>query len=236
MKMKTIVKISKLLLFVFTLIAAAVFSVNDSGASTIEFNMDTEYSGGTEPSSDGPWAQAKFSDNGFNSVTLTMSAFNLTDAEFISVWLFNFDPVLDPDLLVFELSGTPGSMPYSINTGINAFKAGPSRFYDIEFDFSPQPGGFEGRFTSGETVVYNITYTGTETINAFSFNFESMPGKNERHATFQSAAHIQGIGYKDGSGWVGNTTVVPEPVSSTLFIAGAAALGLRKFRIRRNQE
>ena len=198
--------------------------------------MDIEYSGGSEPAGAKPWATATFVDNGFNNVTLTMSAANLVGSEFISVWLFNFAPDLDADLLSFTSIGIPGSVPNSINTGNNAFKAGPDKFYDIEFDFPPPKGNQPDKFTSGETVVYDITYTGNATIDVFSFNFMSVSDKDRDH--YYSAAHVQSIEpsgvLNESSGWIGGTpTVVPEPVSSTLFIVGGLALGFRQFRKRK---
>ena len=177
-----------------------------------------------------PWATATFVDSVSNTVTLTMSAANLAGTEFISVWMFNFDPVLDPDSLYFNLVGSPGSIPNSINTGSDAFKAGPSRFYDIEFDFPPPKGTFSNKFTSGETVTYEITYSGPGTMYESSFNVQST---SDKHGPFYSAMHVQSIGTRGDSGWIGSTTVVPEPVSSILFLAGGATLGFRRFRKKR---
>ncbi len=226
--------ISKILLSAALLFITALFSLNQAGAATVEFNMNVEYSGGTEPEGPNPWATAIFVDTGFNNVTLTMSAANLVNSEFISVWLFNFDPDLDPDLLAFSQVGTPDSFP-TINTGSDAFKAGPSKFYDIEFNFPPPKGDYANKFTAGETVIYNITYDydGSQIIDVNSFDFQSTSDKHG--GPFSSAAHIQSIGSRGKSGWVGGTpTVVPEPISSTLFIVGGLALGFRRFRQKRN--
>ena len=224
-------KTGKILLFIALIFIVTAVTVNQAGASSLEFSMDIEYSGGTNPAGPDPWATATFVDNGINNVTLTMSTANLVGSEFISVWLFNFDPDLNPDLLTFSLVGTPGSLPNSINTGSNAFKAGPSRFYDIEFDFPQSNKNASNRFTAVETVVYDMSYTGTETIDVYSFFFESTAAT--KMPSFYSAAHIQSIGPDDGSGWVGSTTVVPEPISSTLFLAGGATFGLRRLRKKR---
>jgi hypothetical protein len=220
-------KVAKIILFIILISVAAVIIVNQAGAATVEFLMDVEYSGGSDPAGDGPWATATFVDIGSNAVNLTMSAANLVDTEFISVWMFNFDESLDLDSLDFSLDGSSGSIPNSINTGSDAFKAGPSRFYDIEFDFPPPKGTFSNRFTSGETVTYEITYSGSGTMDAFSFNFQST---SDKHGPFYSAMHVQSIGTGGDSGWVGSTTVVPEPVSSILFLSGGATLVYRRFR------
>jgi hypothetical protein len=156
------IEILKIVLFVVLISIAAVLTGNQAGAATLEFLMDVEYSGGSEPEGDGPWATATFVDIGgieSNTVNLTMSAANLVDTEFISVWTFNFDPDLDIDSLDFSLIGTAGSIP-NISTGSDAFKAGPDKFYDIEFDFPPPKGKFLDKFTSGDTVTYEITYSG----------------------------------------------------------------------------
>jgi hypothetical protein len=221
-------KVAKIILFIILISIAAVITVNQAGAATVEFLMDVEYSGGSEPEGDGPWATATFVDSGPNAVTLTMTAAGLVDTEFISVWMFNIDESLDlePEYFDFTLVGISGSTP-DINIGSNAFKAGPDRFYDIEFDFPPPKGKFSNKFTSAETVTYKITYSGSGTMDAFSFNFQST---SDKHGPFYSAMHVQSIGDNGDSGWVGSTTVVPEPVSSILFLSGGAALVYRRFR------
>ncbi|HBH62424.1 MAG TPA: hypothetical protein DDX85_11950 [Nitrospiraceae bacterium] len=226
--MQTLSKISETFLFITLSLIVSIVIISQAGASTLEIPMDVEYSNGTEPAGISPWATATFVDKSPNIVTLTMSAANLVGSEFISVWVFNFNPILDPDLLSFSPVGTLLSGPNTISTGINAFKAGPSKYYDIKFDFPTSNGKSSNRFTAGESLVYDITYTGAGTINVSSFNFESTSGGGD--GPYHSALHIQSINPGDKSGWIGNTTVVPEPVSSLLFLSGGALLGFRRYR------
>jgi hypothetical protein len=226
--MKILSKIFEALLFITLSLIVSTVIVNEAGASTLEVPMDFEYSNGTEPDGVKPWASATFVDKSTNTVSLTMSAANLVGSEFISVWLFNFDPVLNPDLLSFSAVGSPDAGPISISTGADDFKAGPSKFYDIEFSFPTSNGKSSNRFTAGESVVYDITYAGPGTINAYSFNIDSISD-----VSYNSAMHIQSISPGGKSGWVGSTTVVPEPVSSSLFIIGGVFLGFRQFTKKR---
>ena len=82
-------------------------------------------------------------------------------------------------------------------------------------------------------MVYDISYLGQGTFSASSFNFRSDGAESKN--PFHSAAHIQSIGDNGDSGWAGNMTVVPEPVSSALFIAGAETFGLRRLKKKRGQ-
>ncbi len=90
----------------------------------------------------------------------------------------------------------------------------------------PPPGNFNSRFTNNETIIYEIGYNGAATLDSQSFNFISYPDGGE--GEYFAAAHIQGIddGDEDNSGWV---AVVPEPVSSSLFIIGGLTLVFRRF-------
>jgi hypothetical protein len=130
-------------------------------------------------------------------------------------------------LLNFAVVGTPGSVPNSILTGVNAFQADGDGKFDVLFDFPPPPGSTAARFTAGETVVYDITYTGIGSLSAHSFRFPSAPGGG--HGPFTSAAHVQRIGISDeDSGWIGDTglnnhMIVPEPAAICLMML---ALGL----------
>jgi hypothetical protein len=201
-------------------------------ADSITFLPDVEFSGGTAPTGTGPWITATFddtaADTGFD-VRLIMSANNLVDSEFIGVWFFNLDETLDPGLLTFNAVDTGDAAAKIMTNDINKsahFKAAGSGIFDIRFDFQQKE---SDRFISGETVIYDIGYTGDK-LTAHSFDFLSESGAHSD--TFKTAAHIQAISNSScpaeepgcKSGWIGTTdgiaTVAPEPVSSALFIIG----------------
>jgi hypothetical protein len=225
--MKKFTNISKALLqFMITI----VFVVSVTGwaqAGSLQYDLNTIISG-TSPGGTLPWISATFIDVGTNNVQLTMTASNLTGTQFISGLYFNLDPGLDASLLAF----TPGTNPVgstTITQAADCCKADGDGFYDFRFDFPTANNPTEGRFQPSESVVYNIAYTGSGSINVNSFNYLSAPGGGT--GNYIVAAHVQGInGVDSTSGWVATATVVPEPVSSTLFVIGGVALGFRSFR------
>ena len=205
-----------------------------AGAATLTLGLDTEFSGATPPASGTtPWVTATFDDSfgGPNTVRLTMTADNLTGGgggENLELFHFNFDPSLDPTALTFSAVDNSASNPENglgdngIFTGVNAFMANGDGNYDIVFNFPPPPGGGGNRFTGGESVIYDITYTSAIDVN--SFNFLSDDGGGQ--GTFLAAAHIQRINGNE-SGWIG---VVPEPSTAALVGLGLMALARRRRR------
>jgi hypothetical protein len=226
MSIRLIKKFKILLLFSLALIFA-VSSAGQANADTLSMNYTYEFSGGTEPVGTSPWLTATFIDVSPTTVELTLSAPNLTGTEFVNDWYFNFDPSLTLSELNFAYSsGTAGGG--TVSKSLNGYMSDGDGYYDIFIDYPELSGS--GRFESGETATYTITYVGVGTFDVSSFNFISYP--NGGSGEYFAAAKVQGIGgIDDNSGWI---AVVPEPVSSTLFIVGGATLGFR--RLRRNRE
>jgi hypothetical protein len=191
---------------VFLALSASVCGPS-SASGSITINLDTEFSGAADPQGATPWLTAVFQDQGGGVVRLTMSTANLVGTEFVGVWNFNLNPALDPTLLAFSAVNIAAVSPdfvvaTDIDTGVDAFRPDGDGFFDIEFDF-PQSSS-ANRFTAGESVVVDITYTGVGTFNETSFNVESADGPGMSPGPFHSAAHVQSISVAPGSGWIGN--------------------------------
>jgi hypothetical protein len=206
-------------------VAVSGMAMSPISRGAIIMELDDEFSGGTNPAGPTPWLTAIFQDFGAGTVRLTMDAAGLTGTEFVSEWSFNLNPALVPTSLVFTPVDISDVGSPTINLGVDAFQADGDGNFDIQLDFPTSgSGGGAMRFTSGESVVYDITYGGVGTFNESSFNFVSAPGGG--NGSFHTAAHVQGIGASGSfSGWIGNespprveTGSDPVPESATFVI------------------
>jgi hypothetical protein len=234
-KAKDIGRVFALLFF------AIIFIVAISGQAnadvTYYFGSDNMFGtppagGGVAPA--GTWATATFMDV-TGGVQLTLNVTNNLTAENIGEFYFNYSG--DTSSLTIDPQPGGGSTAV-ISKGNNSFQADGDGLYDLLFAFPPPPGQFDKKFTAGETVIYDITGTG---VSASSFYELAAPSGG--NGPYYAAAKLQGIActdpgsptYGDCGGTPPTTSawaagVVPEPVSSTLFIVGAATLGFRRFR------
>ncbi len=176
------------------------------------YELDTEFSGGTEPAGPSPWISATFEDIDANTVKLTLNNFNLVGSEFVGGWYFNFNDSLDVNNLNFNRIGGTAIKDPSISTGLNSFKADGDGYFDILFDF---PNKKKDRFIAQDTLVYEIS--NSNPISGLDFAFESAPGGG--NGSWYSAAHVQSIS-GDFSGWIGAGPAVAVPEPSTYLMLG----------------
>lgn len=208
-----------LLAAALTAVCSILLLSTGAGATTLSFGLDIEFSGATPPEGATPWLTLTFDDSfgGPNTVRMTMSTGNLVGDETVTQWHFNFDPSLDPMQITFTPVENSDSVPSAINTGVDLFMANGDGFFDIQFEFPPPPGPFGGRFTSGESVIYDLTYISPITVASFDLFSELSGGQG----SFKSAAHVQSIGAGADSGWIGH---VPEPSTALLLASGLIGL------------
>ncbi|MFO0840397.1 MAG: PEP-CTERM sorting domain-containing protein [Phycisphaerae bacterium] len=192
---------------------ALIVALTPSAAATLTFNLSQEFSGGTPPAGPGPWLRAEFNDVS-GGVRLTLTGF-LRPNEFVTTWTFNLDPSFAPNSLKFARLSGPSA---TVLTGVNAFTAGGSGLYDVNFRFPSGPPA--QRFNGADVSTYLIT--STKPISAAAFDFLSLP--HGGHGPFKTAAHVQGIGPCDQSGWV----TVPEPSALTGLALAAGLLAARR--------
>jgi hypothetical protein len=200
-------------------VVVALALATSARAAIVTYDYNFEYSGATPPAGAGPWLRATFDDGGSpGSVSLTLTALNLTGGEFVNDWLFNLDPALSAKSLNFAVANTTGTFATPVVvTGDDDLSAAGSTMFDIAIDFDNAPP--VNRFGAGESITYTIT--GIPALTANSFNFLSVPGGQ---GPFFSTAHVQGIGPNaQDSGWV-----VPEPASLGLLALGATMLVRRR--------
>ncbi len=195
---------------------ALLMFTSSATADTFQLKYDTVFSG-TAPAGSAPWLLATFTDAGADTVTLNVSAFNLSGSEFVRSLYFN--NINAPTSFSYYFTGSTAPTP-GVSQDSNKYKADGDGKYDILFEF-PTSGD---KFTSGE--VFNAALTGTG-LTAASFNSLSLLSGGE--GTYLTATHIQGIATGDKSGWVAGN-ILPEPISTILFLTGGTILLVRRLR------
>ena len=202
-----------------------------ASAATLTYDYTREYSGGAEPAGPVPWLRAVIDDGGApGSVTMTLTAENLVDSEFIRSVYFSLDPALDPMDLSMSVESKIGELraPWAGRRADRYWAGGGGGFFDLRLGFATSNVG-DGmkRFGVGEGIV--LAFSGISELTADSFDFLSKTRNGKEPLV--TASHIQGI-YGDDSGWVTGDAVggVPEPMTMSLLAIGGLAL------IRRRQK
>lgn len=219
---------------IFTITFALMASAQLQGA-TLLYELDFEFSGGSEPVGPKPWVTSQFSDIDANTVKLQINAANLSGSEFIRNFYFNFHPDIDPSTLSITKSGGSLSSNVDINLGTNKFKADGDGYFDVRLDFATPAN--QDRFTAGDSVEFEIT--SRNPIDVSLFNFDSVLGGG--NGTYYAASHIQGIGPRgENSGWIGDGNGdVPVPEPGTVLLIGSmigSGAYLKRKRDKQNKQ
>lgn len=206
-----------------TLVSIALASAQMT-ASALTYGLNSEFSGGTAPSGSGSWATVSVTDDGAG----VLVKFTISDSSSIgklTQWYLNYNPSYDPSKLQIQAVDSSAVGSWSVDTGLNKFKADGDGIYDIRFNFASSGNLFQ----SGESLEFRITTAGTD-LNGIDFSELSIGGAR---GGFHSAAHAQAL--SDGaSGWIGdkpegNYESVPDG-SWTVLLLGIGAFGLEIFR------
>lgn len=206
-----------------------------AAAGTVTFDVDTVFTGAT-PGGSGPWLRACFSQNGANSVRLTLTSLLTADSEFVAKWGFNLDPSLTPNTAITGWSLASGVSPDSVairgsDQFDNSVKLGTNIFFDIMLSFETSNSNPAARFSKGDTTVIDFAGIGL-TPEDFAFTAVSKQGTNAVATTYGTGAHVQGLaGGQSGHVTNGDPPTiqfVPVPSAGALAAAGLMALGLRR--------
>ena len=210
-----------------------------SSAAIVQLDFTVSF-GTTPANGPAPWLEAEFDDSvgAGNTVRLTIDAFASLQQADVTELYFNLNPALDPTLLSFvrqtPLDADLGAITVfngTVPSPTDAHRADGDGFYDFFFDLPT--GDSAQRLNAGETLIYDISYSGDlsavgNVLSASDFFFLSAPGPGSGNpGPFLAAAHIQSTGADlQGSDWV---AAVPLPAAVWLF---ASALAFMRFGAR----
>jgi hypothetical protein len=232
-------KSKRLIQFMVTAAALSTL-VENAHAATITnlFKLDTLFAdGSTAPSDKTPWLTLSATDISKNVVKLTFDTPGLIGTEYVDSWFLNFGAATTGSTLSGKLSFTNGTVSptspgitiptvsnHELVIGRNNQEAGSDIKFDIMLDFIDSKASHQ--FNAGEKLTYTVTYTGTGSFDASSFDIGSEKGKL---GPFTTVAHIGGIpnscGENGGSAWIAATqsTSCPEPSAGVLSMLTATA-------------
>jgi hypothetical protein len=227
-------------LLVFLIVGAFFVFTLPGYATLLIYDLDFEYSGGTNPAGSPPWLTAKFDDDADQlaegAVRLTMDANGLTGTEKVGKWVFNAN---GNDLFFNNLSidfnpDFSNTDPPPINSirtvpGPPPIDAGPAKEFDIEFDFLTNGNNFD----VGDVISFDFSVDGLPLSVDIFDDFNSAP----KGPYFQTAAHVQSIGKSAGSGWIAPNPNSPSPVPepTTMLLVGIGMIGLIGFGYKRSK-
>ena len=204
---------------------ALFFSATAGEAGSLTFEYTAEYTGGASPIGPPPWLRATFTDVE-GHVQLDLEALQLSGTEFVTTWLFNLDPALDPNQL--SVVHQNGVAPSEVETGTDQFTRGSASF-DLSIAFPTANQG--GRFGPGAFSEIVFEYpappggAGFAPLNGASpFSSQSFSFLSGGNLSLPASTHVQGIPPGDGSGWLTPGQPIPEP--GTLVLIGSGLLGL----------
>lgn len=211
----------------------AVTLMAPADAKALTFTYDTVFNGNT-PTSTPPWLTAQFTQNGSNTVNLTLTVNLSVSTEFIGQLAFNVDPNITPSgIAIAQQNPEPLGVPQA--TAINhttqnaqVLLGSGNEHFDILFDWPTANSG--DRLDDSDVATFTLTYSGL-TPEAFDF-------RNGSNRNLYTGAHVQGIPVPDTddttSGAISGdpTTAVPEPATMLLLgsgLIGLAGYGRKKF-------